>query len=100
MRGRGRRSRSPWAGNGFWDRFASAEDQALREQVKAFLESAMPEDDPGFLTACLKELRQAKTKGHLTASDGFRPESLAEEVGPFARFDDPRVAADRRVHIG
>ncbi len=78
-------------GQRLWDRFASAEDQALREQVKAFLTSAVKEDDPGYLTACLKELRQAREKGHLTASDGFHPESLAEDVGPFARFDDPEA---------
>jgi hypothetical protein len=78
-------------GQRFWDRFASAEDHALREQVKAFLTSAVPEDDPDYLTACLKELRQARVKGHLTTSDGFRPENLAEEVGPFARFDDPEA---------
>ena len=84
-------------GQRFWDRFASAEDQALREQVKAFLTSAVKEDDPGYLTACLKELRQAREKGHLTTGDGFRPESLAEEVGPFARFDDPEAVAGRRV---
>jgi formylglycine-generating enzyme len=78
-------------GQRLWDRFASAEDHALREQVKAFLTSAVKEDDPGYLTACLKELRQAREKGHLTATDGFHPESLAEEVGPFARFDDPEA---------
>ena len=78
-------------GQRLWDRFASAEDQALREQVKAFLTSAVKEDDPGYLTACLKELRQARAKGHLTTSEGFHPESLAEEVGPFARFDDPEA---------
>ena len=78
-------------GQRFWDRFASAEDQALREQVKSFLESAVQEDDPGYLTASLKELRQARAKGHLTTSEGFRPEVLAEEVGPFARFDDPEA---------
>ncbi len=78
-------------GQRFWDRFASAEDQALREQVKSFLESAVQEDDPGYLTASLKELRQARAKGHLTTSEGFRPEILAEEVGPFARFDDPEA---------
>jgi hypothetical protein len=78
-------------GQRFWDRFASAEDQALRTQVKAFLESAVAEDDPDYLTACLKELRHARANGHLTASEGFRPESLAEEAGPFARFDDPEA---------
>ncbi len=50
-------------GQRLWDRFASAEDHALREQVKAFLTSAVKEDDPGYLTACLKELRQAARKG-------------------------------------
>ncbi len=78
-------------GQRFWDRFASAEDQALREQVKAFLASAVPEDDPGYLAACLKDLRQARQKGHLTTSDGFRPQNLADEVGPFGRFDDPEA---------
>jgi formylglycine-generating enzyme required for sulfatase activity/tRNA A-37 threonylcarbamoyl transferase component Bud32 len=78
-------------GQRLWDRFASAEDHALREQVKAFLTSAVKEDDPGYLTSCLKELRQAREKGHLTATNGFRPESLAEDVGPFARFDDPEA---------
>ena len=87
-------------GQRFWDRFASAEDHALREQVKAFLASAVPEDDPGYLTACLKELRQARAKGHLTTSDGFRPESLAEEVGPFARFDDPEALLAAECYAG
>ena len=83
-------------GQGFWDRFASAEDRALREQVKLFLASSVKEDDPGYLTACLKELRQAKEKGLLRADGGFRPESLAEEVGLLARFDDPEelIAAE------
>ena len=57
----------------------------------AFLTSAMKEDDPNFLTACLKELRQAKDKGHLDASNGFSSENLAEELKPFARFDDPEA---------
>ena len=52
-------------GERFWDRFASAEDHALRDQVKAFLSTAVQTDDPGYLTACLKELRQAREKGHL-----------------------------------
>ena len=60
-------------GQRFWDRFASAEDHALREQVKAFLTSAVKEDDPGYLTACLKELRQAKEKGHLDGGHRVPP---------------------------
>src|SRR5271157_4805644 len=83
----------------FWDRFASAEDHALREQVKAFLASAVQEDDPDYLTACLKELRQARAKGHLTAGDGFRPEGLAEDVGPFARFDDPEALLEAECTV-
>jgi hypothetical protein len=78
-------------GQRFWDRFRSVENQALSEQVKMFLASAVPEDDPGFLTACLKELHQARDQGHLAASGGFAPERLAEEVGPFGRFDDPEA---------
>jgi formylglycine-generating enzyme required for sulfatase activity len=78
-------------GQRFWDKFAPVEDQALRAQVKSFLESAVQEDDPGYLAASLKELRQARARGHLTTSDGFRPETLAEEIGPFARFDDPET---------
>jgi formylglycine-generating enzyme required for sulfatase activity/tRNA A-37 threonylcarbamoyl transferase component Bud32 len=76
-------------GDRFWDRFASAEDHGLRDQVKAFLSTSVQTDDPGYLTACLKELRQAREKGHLQADTAFRPVSLAAEVGPFARFDDP-----------
>jgi formylglycine-generating enzyme required for sulfatase activity len=71
----------------------------LRGQVKAFLESALAEDDPNFLTACLKELRQARDKNHLTASDGFRPESLAEEITPFARFDDPEALLEAECAV-
>jgi hypothetical protein len=78
-------------GQRFWDRFAAAEDRALRDRVKSFLVSTVARDDPDFLTACLKELRQARDKGHLAAGDGFRPEVLADEVGPFARFDDPEA---------
>ena len=78
-------------GERFWDRFASAEDQALREQVRVFLTSAVQGDDADYLAACLKELRQARTHGHLETGDGFRPEVLAEEIGPFARFDDPEA---------
>jgi tRNA A-37 threonylcarbamoyl transferase component Bud32 len=86
-------------GQRFWDRFAPAEDYALREQVREFLESAVAGDDPDYLTACLKELRQAREKGHLEAGDGFRPESLAEEVGPFARFDDPEALLEAECAV-
>jgi hypothetical protein len=50
------------AGPRFWDRFTPAEDRALRDRVQAFLEgeSGLAGDDPAFLTACLKELRQAR----------------------------------------
>ena len=78
-------------GHRFWDKFASAEDHALRSQVKVFLASAVKADDPGYLNQCLKELREARAKGYLSASDRFLPESLAEDVSPFARFDDPEA---------
>jgi serine/threonine protein kinase len=92
-------------GQRLWDRFASAEDQALRDQVKTFvesktfLESAVAADDPNFLTACLKELRQARAKGHFRAGDDFRAESLAEEVGSFVRFDDPEALLEAECAV-
>src|SRR5207248_3290233 len=64
---------------------------AVRHVFDPQVLGTMAGDDPDCLTACLKEWRQARTKGHLAAGDGFRPESLAEEVGPFARFDDPEA---------
>jgi hypothetical protein len=76
-------------GQRFWDRFASAEDQALRDQVRDFLTSALKEDDPGYLAACLKELRQARENGLLAPGEGFILASVADEISPFARFDDP-----------
>lgn len=78
-------------GQAFWDRFRAADDKALCEQVRSFLASAVPEDDPGYLAACLKELRQAREKGHLDGAEGFEPHSLAGEIGPFERFDDPEI---------
>jgi hypothetical protein len=60
-------------GQRFWDRFASADDRALREQVKSFLESAVLEDNPGYLAGSLKELPQARARGRLTTSRGFLP---------------------------
>jgi formylglycine-generating enzyme required for sulfatase activity/tRNA A-37 threonylcarbamoyl transferase component Bud32 len=86
-------------GRRFWDRFASAEDRALRDQVKAFLESSVAEDDPDYLSACLKELRQAREKGHLAPGEGFHPDVLAEEVGPFARFDDPEALLEAECDV-
>jgi hypothetical protein len=78
-------------GQRFWDRFASAEDQALRDQVRDFLTSALKEDDPGYLAACLKELRQARENGLLAPGEGFILASVADEISPFARFDDPEA---------
>src|SRR5207237_1261083 len=63
------------------------------------LESSMAEDDPEYLTACLKELRQAREKGHLAPGEGFHPAGLAEEVGPFARFDDPEALLEAECSV-
>ena len=81
-------------GGNFLDRFADADQKKLCEQIQQFLASSVSEDDPGYLTLCLQELRQAKEKGHLRADGGFKPESLAEEIGPLARFDDPEMLLD------
>ena len=81
-------------GGRFLDRFADADQKRLCAQIQGFLASAVSEDDPGYLSLCLKELRQAKEKGHLQPDGGFKPETLAEEVGPFALFDDPEMLLD------
>ena len=81
-------------GGNFLDRFASGDQKALCRQMQQFLASSVSEDNPGYLTLCLKELRQAKDKGHLRADGGFKPETLAEEIGPLARFDDPEALLD------
>ena len=60
-------------GKRLWDRLASAEDKALREQVQTFLQSEVPGDDPGFLACCLKELREARDNQHLTDDGRLEP---------------------------
>jgi hypothetical protein len=78
-------------GKRLWDRFASAEDKALREQVQTFLQGAVPGDDAGFLACCLKELREARDNQHLTTTGAISPAALADEVGALGRFDDPEA---------
>ena len=78
-------------GKRLWDRLASAEDKALRQQVQhlRFLQSAVPGDDPSFLACCLKELREARDNQHLTTTGASSPAALAEDVSDLGRFDDP-----------
>jgi hypothetical protein len=78
-------------GKRLWDRLASAEDKALRQQVQTFLQSAVPGDDPGFLACCLKELREARDNQHLTTMGASSPAALAEDVSDLGRFDDPEA---------
>ena len=84
-------------GQRFWDRFASAEDQALREQVKAFLESAVQEDDPG-LPDRLPE-GAAPGQGEGTPDDERRVPSGESRRGsrPIRPVRRSRGAAGRRV---
>jgi formylglycine-generating enzyme required for sulfatase activity len=78
-------------GKRLWDRFASAEDKALREQVQTFLQSAVPGNDPDFLARCLKELREARDNQHLTTAGDMSPAALADDLGALGRFDDPEA---------
>jgi formylglycine-generating enzyme required for sulfatase activity/tRNA A-37 threonylcarbamoyl transferase component Bud32 len=86
-------------GKRFWDRFASVEDKALREQVQAFLQGAVPADNPDFLGCCLKELRLARDREHLTATGSLSPAVLVDDVSALGRFDDPAavLAAECRI---
>jgi hypothetical protein len=86
------------AGESFWDRcttkFARAEDQGFRRQLKAFLDSvpddrlALPRDK--FQRKCLEELWAARKAG-LLSGIARSTRQLAEDASRFARFDDPQA---------
>jgi hypothetical protein len=85
-------------GDSLWDKckrfFGRAEDQAFREQVRAFLEvsplkKVKPESRP-ILDKALEELRSARSKGLFTQG-ALSPSELAREAGAFAAFREPQV---------
>jgi hypothetical protein len=80
------------AGESFWGKLAKAEDRALREQIRGFINALPPDQIPGdadgFRIKCLNELRAAKKQGFL-APGVMSPNDLSQEAARFARFDDP-----------
>ncbi len=80
------------AGETFWRQLDRAEDKAFRQQVRAFLDAAVPNDSPAtdaqFVKQCLVELRAARKAGKLVAG-AIDPQELARQAGHFARFSDP-----------
>jgi serine/threonine protein kinase len=94
------------AGDSLWERckllLAPGEEKAFRDQVRAFLDVAPLGNLPGhgseFRQDCLRQLRAARKAG-LLHTGSLNAETLAGEVGAFARFSDPQhlIAADFRV---
>jgi hypothetical protein len=84
------------AGESFWERWqvrlARSEDQAFRQQVRAFLDAApladVPGEGPAFRQRCLQELRAVRRAG-LLAAGSLAPRVLAREAGAWGQFDDP-----------
>jgi WD40 repeat protein len=96
------------AGESLWERFtvasSRAEDQAFRQQIRAFLDAASLTNLAGredFRQQCLGELRAARDGGMLT-SGSLDPGQLARQAGAFARFADPAslLDAERRLLVG
>src|SRR5262249_59578824 len=71
-----------------------AEDQAFRQQVRAFLDSTplagLPGHGPEFRRQCLRELRAARKAGSLFQGE-LNPQELARQAGAFARPGEPQT---------
>jgi tetratricopeptide (TPR) repeat protein len=88
-------------GESLWDRckaaLARAEDQAFREQVRAFLDisplTKASVEHPYLFQQALQELRAARSRGTLNAGS-LAPAVLAREAGSLARFTDPQALLD------
>jgi tetratricopeptide (TPR) repeat protein len=85
------------AGDSLWGRcklaLARGEDQAFRQQVRAFLDATSFAASPESRQECLQELRKARKSGLLTGGD-LHPRQLARQAGSFARFSDPARLLD------
>ncbi len=85
-------------GESLWERIkgklANAEDQAFREQVRAFLDASplknVKSEHLPKLQKALEELRTARSRGLLTGNS-LSPAELAQQAGGFARFNDPQA---------
>lgn len=92
------------AGDSWWQkckaRLSAAEDRALRDQIRSFIEQAQPDStqtDELRRAAC-DEFRQARRAGLLQYSD-VPPDRLAFGCAEFSRFSDPlqQVEAQREA---
>jgi serine/threonine protein kinase len=81
------------AGEGLFAWFGRADDRALREQMRRFIDSVPLPDEmtkrPRLRSHILAEIRDARKNKVLTAS--LQPEAMAKEVGAFARYSDPQA---------
>jgi hypothetical protein len=85
------------AGESFWNWLDRAEERALRQQIRAFLDTLPAEQFPGepdeFRRQCVLDLRAARKAGRLEAAPPD-PRALAEETADLARFADPRAVLE------
>jgi serine/threonine protein kinase len=93
------------AGDSWWDRFkgklARREDQALAQQIRAFLDAnplrefaGQPGTQPQL---CLRDLQAARQAGHLNA----RPEvnEVARQVQAFKRYHDSEALVKQDMEV-
>lgn len=92
------------AGESLWNLFDPAEDRALRQQIREFLDALPPGQLPAegdvFRRQALDELRAARRAGALAGSPDLV--QIARGTARFARYTDPRqvVEADAQVVRG
>ncbi len=87
---------SALAGESWWQRVkdtvARADDRALAEQIRHFLDAAplagLPSHGDEFREQCLTQLRAARKQG-LLERGGVKLDTLARDAGAFVRFDSP-----------
>src|SRR5262249_30175771 len=85
------------AGESWWDKvkltLSRGDEQGFRKQVQAFLDvtplAGLPSHGPEFRALAVRELREARKKGLLTAG-GLNAQALAQNAGHLARFSDPQ----------
>jgi hypothetical protein len=92
------------AGEGLLEWFASADDQALRTQMKQFVaQTRLPSQitsQPKLRNLILAELRDARNKGFLRGD--LRGEAITQQAATFSRYADATktIAAERGLLLG
>ena len=89
------------AGEKIWNVLDTAEHKAFRQQVRNFLQATslvqLPGEDKDYNQRCLAELREARKKKIL--SGDLEPQALAQQLGEFARYDDPQSVLNAEWQI-